>query len=384
MRNNIIARRARLMAFAAPQAAVGVKPSPQTEISALQAFPLREPVSKRSYAVLKLQTQGGLTGYGECPEISIQDLAQVSAAVRGKDVTQFEVVRQQLKNASAGVMAALNVAMLDVVGKVAKAPIYQVLGGPTRFKCRALAPLAGSADAELTEAMKRAIAAGYRAFVVPVPPPPFRNQGPAWLQATRKRLEGLRAAGGQEVDFVLDGGGGLVPGDASSAAAELEKFHLLWFDEPCPLLNPGAVKKIARESVTPLGFGRNFRTGGEFQQLLREDSIDVIRPDISLNGISEIRRMAVIAETYYIAAAPYHDGGPIATAAALQLAASIPNFFIQQIPNSEAEDDRRMRAEIAGAGLEAVKDGFAALPTGPGLGITVNEEAFKKYRGATA
>jgi galactonate dehydratase len=91
--------------------------------------------------------------------------------------------------------------------------------------------------------------------------------------------------------------------------------------------------------------------------------------------------MAVIAETYYIAAAPYHDGGPIATAAALQLAASIPNFFIQQIPLA-AEADSRMRAEIAGAGLETVKDGFAALPTGPGLGITVNEEALKKYREA--
>jgi galactonate dehydratase len=94
--------------------------------------------------------------------------------------------------------------------------------------------------------------------------------------------------------------------------------------------------------------------------------------------------MAVIAETYYIAAAPYHDGGPIATAAALQLAGSIPNFFIQQIPLVQAEEDRRMRAELAGAGLETVKDGFAALPTGAGLGISVNEEALKKYRGATA
>jgi len=89
--------------------------------------------------------------------------------------------------------------------------------------------------------------------------------------------------------------------------------------------------------------------------------------------------MAAMAETYYTAVAPYHDGGPIASAAALQLAASLPNFFIQQIPAPQAEEDIRMRASITGASIEAVKDGYASLPTGPGLGITVNEEALAQY-----
>lgn len=138
------------------------------------------------------------------------------------------------------------------------------------------------------------------------------------------------------------------------------------------------------ETVTPVGLGRTIDAPWQIQDLLREDAIDVIRPSISRCGIARIRRMAVIAEVHYIAAAPYHDGGPVATAAALHLAASLPNFYIQQVPFPEAEEDRRMRAEIAGASLEAIREGFFALPTGAGLGITVNEKALEKYRGGEA
>ena len=143
--------------------------------------------------------------------------------------------------------------------------------------------------------------------------------------------------------------------------------------------NLGALKKIAAENVTPLGFGRFIQQPAAFQDLLREDAIDILRPDISLNGISRIRQMAAIAEPYYVAVAPYHDGGPVATAAALQLAASLPNFFIQQFPLPAAEQDRKMRAAVAGA-VEVVKDGFAVLPTAPGLGITVDEKALEEYK----
>jgi galactonate dehydratase len=381
---DVALRRARLAAASALQGAATnvAQPNEELRVQAAQAFVVREPVSRRTYTIVRLRTFSGVTGYGECVGDQRAWITEARPLVEAP-ATSFEALARRLPDLG-GLGAAINMALLDIVGKAAKAPVYQVLGGPTRFKVRALGPLAGDSDTALVASMKRASAAGYRAFLVPAPPPPSRNQGQAWVLATRRRLEALRGAGGEEVDFVLDGGGQFVPGDAAMAAAALEKFHLLWFDEPCPYLNLGAVKKIAAESVTPLGFGRNIRTGADFQHLLREDSIDVIRPDISLNGISAIRRMAAIAETYYVAAAPYHNGGPIATAAALHLAASLPNFFIQQIPLAEAEEDRRMRAEIAGEGLETVKDGFAALPTGPGLGISVDEEALQKYREATA
>jgi galactonate dehydratase len=269
--------------------------------------------------------------------------------------------------------------MLDVAGRAMKAPVYQVLGGPTRNKCRALAPLEGSTDAELVASTRRARQAGFKAFIVPTPPVTVRNQGQAFMLATRKRVDAVRQAAGPGTDFVLDGGGSLLPADAAGLAEGFERYHLLWLEEPCPVSNLGAVKKIASENVTPLGFGRFIQQPGAFQDLLREDAIDILRPDVSLNGISQIRQMAAIAETYYIAVAPYHSGGPVATAAALQLAASLPNFFIQQFPFPSAEEDQKMRAALA-PNAEVVKDGFLQLPTGPGLGITVNEKVLEQYQ----
>ena len=378
MTNTTLIRRARLAAFAAQATTAGGANSP-LQITALRDYPLREPVSGRTYTVIKLQTRGGLEGYGECGSVTATDLAQTVKAVLGKEATQFETVRFQLKSTPSGLAAALNMAMLDVVGRSVKAPIYQVLGGPTRNKCRALAPLEGSTDAELTASVRRARDAGFRAFLVPTPPTTGRNQGQAFVLAARKRLETLRDAAGPGTDFALDCGASLPPGDAASLAAAFERFHLLWLDEPSPALNLQALRKISAENVTPLGVGRFIEQPAAFQDLLREEAIDILRPDISLNGISRIRQMAAIAESYYTAIAPFHNGGPVASAAAFQLAASLPNFFIQQIPLPQAEQDRKMRAAVAG-NIESVKDGFAVLPTGPGLGITVSEKALEDYK----
>ncbi len=371
-------RRARLAAFVAAQVNTAATSGPLA-IAEIQAYPLREPVSRRAYTVLRILTAGGIAGYGETRTLSPADLDEVRKVLLHREATAFEVLRPRLSRFP-NLQAAINMALLDIVGKSVHAPVYQVLGGPTRHKVRAAARLEGENEGALSSALRRAQAAGFRAFVVPVTAAAARNQGQAFVLANRKRLDVLRAQAGDQADFIVDCGGGLTPGDASTLSAAFERFHLLWLDEPCHLEGMGAVRKIAAERVTPLGFGRTLHDGSVFQDLLREDSIDVFRPDLALNGISQIRRFAALAESNYVAVAPYHDGGPIATAAALHLAASIPNFFIQQIPFPEAGEDRRMRAEIAGATLETAWDGFAALPTGPGLGITVNEAAFNRYR----
>ena len=209
-------------------------------------------------------------------------------------------------------------------------------------------------------------------------PPAARNSGQAFVLANSKRFEALRAGGGEDADFVIDCGGALTPGDASSLSAALEHLHPLWLDEPCALTNLAAVAKIAAERVTPLGFGRTVTQSSTFQDLLRADTIDVFRPDLALNGISQIRRAATLAEVNYIAVAPYHEGGPIGSAAALHLAASLPNFFVQQIPRAEAEQDVRFRSELAGSALESVADGYIALSPAPGLGLKINASLLGK------
>jgi len=257
--------------------------------------------------------------------------------------------------------------------------VYEVLGGPTREKARALANLHGATESELKRSLASAKAAGFRAFLVPLLVPGSPMRGRTFYSETLRLLESLRSAAGDDADFVLDCGGGATASEGASLADIFERFHLLWLDEPTAEINYGAFAKIADENVTPVGTGRNFDSNVRFQDLLRQDAIDVLRPDLCRLGVSEIRKGAALAEVYYVAMAPYHRGGPIATAAALHAAASIPNFFVQEIPRPEDERDLGMRRELVGADIETPTDGFLELPEGPGLGITLNQDAVAKY-----
>ena len=347
-------------------------------IKDVKAWTLCEPVSKYTYTVVKIQTVSGIIGYGECALLSGAEFNQAKKAITGVQATSFEVIAPLLSKFPTA-RAGLNIAMLDVVGKVTKVPVFQLLGGPTRFKARAITTLTGDSESALIKSMTRAQGAGFKAFIVPLPPITNSNQGQAYVLTTKKRLEALRSVGGDDIDFVLDGGNQLTPGDAQMISAAIERFHVLWFNEPCHSVNIGALKKIAGENVTPIGIGQHIIEGSEIQNLLREDAVDIIRPDIGLNGISNIRRMAAIAETYYVAVGPAHFGGPIGTAAALHLAASIPNFFIQQIPFPVDKEDQLMRSELTLSPVEIISDGFAEVPIDQGLGITVNEKSLEKY-----
>jgi galactonate dehydratase len=340
-------------------------------VNDFRSWKVREPASRRTYFVIRVRTDEGLTGYGECAELP----ANAGQMVLGLSTQAFESSALKLI-AHPGLAAAFNMAALDVLGQKSKAPLYQVLGGPTRFKVRAMTALD---EKDLNGSLVRALQAGYKTFSVPAPEPMARNQGQAYARAVMARLEALRKTAGDGTDFVLDGGSRLSPGDAAVAAAQIERFHVLWFDEPSRTGNNRAMEKISNECVTPIGYGRHAAAPSEFQGWLRDQLIDIARPDLARHGITAIKRIAAIAESYYTAVAPYHDGGPIATAAALHLAASLPNFFIQQIPLPASADDRRMRAAIAGESVESVRDGFASLSTKPGLGIEVNEQALERY-----
>jgi galactonate dehydratase len=311
-----------------------------------------------------------LTGWGEAPRVSPADIAKAKSAVQNRSATAYATL-----STGTALDGAINMALHDISAKAAKAPLFRFLGGPTRFKVRALTTAAEPAAA---------LNAGYKAIQLPIPSPPARNLGRAYHAAVLNRMDQLRSGSPEGTNFVLGGGSTISAGDAAGIAAELERFHLLWFDEPAPLTNLATIRKISEESVTPLGFGRTIAEASMYQDLLREGVADVLRPDIQRSGISGIRRIATLAETYYVAVAPNHEGGPIATAAALHLAASLPNFFIQHIPLPVDEKDRQMRSSLVAQPVEKVMDGFVALPTGVGLGIEVNEEALQRYKDQTA
>ena len=225
---------------------------------------------------------------------------------------------------------------------------------------------------------------GYRAFQVPLPPVVGRNQGQAFDKSVKARMDSLRASAPPSANFAA-AGRELHAGDAASVAASLERFHLLWFDEPCPAGNLRTIRKLADESVTPLGFRLGRFQPTVFQELLREGLVDVLRPELQAHPWRERHPpdRGVGRDLRCSRVAPRHEGGPIGTAVALQLAASLPNFFIQHIPCPIDERDRHMRLGT-GISTRSRHDGFAALPTGRGLGIEVNETALEKYKETAA
>lgn len=322
-------------------------------ISEVRAYQMGAPGAEDFSVVLEVRTETGLAGYGECNLLSPADLKATNEAVVGRAASSYRVLDGLVP---ASVRGGLNIALLDIVGKATKAPIYRVLGGPTRFKARAMTRLTGASDDELQSELKKQFAAGYRAFLIPIPNPTARNQGSEFIRMATARLRAMRAAA-PDADFALEVHSELTPGDASSLAAAVESMHPLWLDEPCRVTNLETIHKIADETVVPLGFGRTITDPGTFQDLLREGLVDLLRPDLLTYGIAGIRRLAAMAETYYIDVAPWHRGGAIAQAAALHAAASIPNFFIAQ-SNSSAGP--------------APRDGFFELPKGPGLGIEMD------------
>lgn len=377
------AKRARLATIARHSIETAVAGSPQLPIRDVLARAVREPSGARQYLLVRIDTDGGPSGYGETAAGG--DTATTLAALRslvGQDALASQTVDLRLArtNAPAGARAAVNMALLDILGKVARAPVHDVLSGRTRDKARALAPLHGSDRTALIRSLERARARGFRAFVVDVQVPAGPVRGRQFYRETLDLLTSLREAGGPGAEnFALDCGGRTTASEASSLAAALEHFHPLWIDEPASDINEEALLKISRENVTPLGWGRRVESNDGFQNLLRLQAVDVLRPDLATHTLAGIRKAAVLAEAYYTAVAPYHAGGPLATAAALHIAASTPNFVIQQVPLSPDDRDLAMREELAGKGLETPVDGFLALPIGPGLGVEINEVAIAKY-----
>ena len=177
-----------LFGQAAPAETAATSPHP---ISEVRAFQMGTPGSEGAYVVLQVRTESGLVGYGECNSLSATDLNATNQAVAGRAATSYQALEGLVP---ANVRGGLNIALLDIVGKATKAPIYRVLGGPTRNKARAITRLSGSSDEELQSDLQKQLAVGFHAFLIPVPTPTARNQGSDFVHLATARLQAMRTA----------------------------------------------------------------------------------------------------------------------------------------------------------------------------------------------
>lgn len=357
------------------QAAAVSAPAPVTgplAITGIRAWRLREPDSNRRYTVVRVVNSNGVTGFGEGGPIKSVDFAAAKTLITGRKATSQEFVRSRFATMPS-LEAAVNNALLDLSARVTGTPLYQYLGGPVRFKARLMARLPEIEQVTLAQQN------GFRAFTLSVPPRESMSRLQAYVDSMKKRLDDFKKAAGGDAEVVIDGGGALLPGDAAVIARALERAHPIWFDEPSSVVTSDALSRITDETVLPVGIGRDIHDINAFQNLLRLGCVDVVRPSLGLNSLHKIRRIAAIAETHYIAVAPFHDGGPIGTMHGIHLGGSLTNFYVQEVPLPSSARDRAMRAEILGGTVERATDGFAMLFNQPGLGVRIDEQALNKY-----
>jgi len=279
-------------------------------------------------------------------------------------------------------IAMIEMACWDIMGKWLGQPVYRLMGGAVRDKIKAYAN--GWYTVERTpqdfhDAALKVVEKGYRALKFD----PF-GAGFYELDYHEKLrsialVEAVRSAIGPEVEILVEMHGRFNPATAVELARELAPFKPSWYEEPVPPDNLGALKKVM-DAVAPLGIpvatGERLHTTYEFRELFEKQAADIIQPDIShFGGILYTKKLAAWAEAYYILVAPHNVGGPISTAAALHLAACTHNFKIQEHFNDFAE----AYVKDSAPGLPDVVDGYFALPTGPGLGIELNEEVVRAH-----
>jgi galactonate dehydratase len=345
----------------------------------------------RNLVHVKVETDEGIVGVGESRPINKHDAVETylhnvaPRYVLGSDPFDTELLVRKLMIEDYGrpgeiVMtgiAMLEMACWDIIGKALNQPVYRLLGGAVRDKIKAYGNgwyTVERSPQEFHAAAKRALAKGYQALK-------FDPFGAGFYEMERKErlrsislVEAVRDAVGPDVEILIEMHGRFNPVTAVEITRELAAFKPSWVEEPVPPENLASLKKVM-DAVAPLGVpvatGERLHTLHEYRELFELHAADIIQPDIShFGGIMHTKKLAAWADTYYMLIAPHNVGGPVSTAAALHLAACTGNFKIQEHFN---DFDEPYVLEAA-PGLPKVVDGYFSLPTGPGLGVTLDEE----------
>jgi galactonate dehydratase len=350
----------------------------------------------RNITFVQVETDEGLTGVGEARVVNRTDavLGYLEEAlpryVLGSDPFEIErlvgrMFREDFGRSGELVMtgiALIEVACWDIIGKALNQPVYRLLGGAVRDKIKAYANgwyTVERTPEEFHAAAKQAVAKDYRALKFDPFGAGFYELDRAEKNKVVELVEAVRDAVGPDVEILIEMHGRFNPATAIEMTRELAPYKPSWVEEPVPPENLRALKKAA-EAIAPLGIpvatGERLNTLYEYRELFELQAADIIQPDIThFGGISNVKKLAAWAEAYYMLVAPHNVGGPVSTAAALHLAATLPNFKIQEHFNDFAE----AYVKQAALGLPEVIDGYFALPQGPGLGVTLNEEVIRAH-----
>ncbi len=322
----------------------------------------------RNWCFVKVYTDAGIYGVGEgsgwprVVQTGVEDLANI---VVGEDPTDIERLHQQMIVAimghgmtgtpGSGAINAIDMALWDIKGKVLNTPVWNLIGGRVRKRIRTYAH-AGTPERAL-EMRDRGITG-------------VKTGG---VYRTVERVEAIRHAVGDEMDIMVDAHGPpwFTAKDAIIVGKGLEPYNLLFYEDPVPPENTEAMRRVQENVDIPIAAGERHSYLWGVREIIEDEIVDVVQPDSGrIGGITQLKKIAALAEAHYINVAP-HSGtlGPVAEYAAIHILAAIPNALILE----RLEDDVPQRYEVILPHLPTV-DGYITVPEKPGLGVDFDED----------
>jgi galactonate dehydratase len=345
--------------------AAAVGPNDKIKVTKIETF-----VLKNTWVFVKISTDAGVTGWGEM----LKDDAKACAAgalevgdyLIGKDplpvVHHWQAIHRgafyrggPIKTA---ISSGIDQALWDIKGKVFGVPVYKLLGGPTRDRVRVYGTVSEETG---VNAIKVGPRGGDRAAFKYI-------EGQKYVDEVVERFKALRDKYGSGVDIGIDFHGAVQPPTAAILVKALEPYSPWFYEEIVQALNVDVMAEIAAKTHIPIATGERIFTKWGFREILEKRAATILQPDVNYaGGITELKIIAGMAEAYYTPLAPHNPNGPCSLACSLQIAASIPNFLIQERGDREFPD-------LLAKPMPPVRNGYRPLLPDPGIGITIDDD----------
>jgi galactonate dehydratase len=380
-----VVTRVEAIPIAVPARANGGAPAPAREIRRRQRGLVYSTHGEALF--VKITTEDGTVGWGEtlasvAPEVAAAVVRSLLAPLLvGRDPMPIEAIWADLYGAMrdrghrtgfyVDALAGVDTALWDLRGKRAGLPVYALLGGPcgpsgADGTVPAYCGVSGGPPEDLARQVERRTSEGFRALKVHV----------LGLEAARAAAEAARRAAGDAVELSMDVHNTLRVDEALLLGQVLEGLSFRFLEAPIDPEDDAGLRRLTTTLRVPIAYGEGERTRWQFRDRLVAGLVHVVQPDVGYAGISEVRRIAQLAEAFHVACAPHLSAGlGVCIAAAIHVAAAMPNLYrLEHSPASFARGNALLRRPLE------LRNGAYLLPSGPGLGVEVVEEALEPYR----
>jgi galactonate dehydratase len=359
------------------------------------------PIFIDRYLFVEITTDTGIVGLGESGAWAFQEgtaatIERFAEYLVGKDPLKIEHHWQYLYrwthfrgSVVMGAISAIDIALWDIAGKHFEAPVHALLGGSVRDRARVYYHVFGETTDELCEGIAAAREDGYTAVghLTPFLDAPRED---AYFETHARKIDDAakavaryRDVAGPDVDLCIEIHRRLAPFEAVQLGLAIQDSTPLFLEDPVLPDNFDEMAYVASKINIPIATGERFTSLWEFQMLLARGGAQMVRPDVCIvGGITGARKVAALAEASHIGVVPHNPLSPVSTAACLQIAATAPNFVLQEFPNDSwgtAGDMRPDPDKLVSGSATHDGEGFVTISNEPGIGVALRADAAERY-----